>query len=455
MAGWSQVAVSDALQADRFDADYFKPDDLEAIVKMRRQGATDLASTCTILTGRTPGDYDTGGKLAVVRSGDLVAPLIYATCERPFLRTAPTKGCVRLAQGDLLISSIGMGSIGKISLVMDATDLITVSEVTILRDSKHAPEYLFAYLSGPTGQAQIEREVTGATGQQHLLKSKVGGVLVPEPSAGIQPKLRDLVQTAYTNQEAARLAYTQAEALLESALGLDKLDLTPQLFYERSYADAQTAARCDAEFFQPKYFRLLKHLQRTGQAVRLRDWLRCPTKRGLQPIYDDTGDVRVINSQHVGKTTIELVDSRRTTRAFVDGAGGRGKVLEGDVLLNSTGYITIGRAQTMMESVEAVVDSHVTILRTKPELDPVFLSVFLNGVCGFLQTEQGWTGSSGQIQLRTEVIENFTIWLAPASIQKNVRDYIESAHHARRASRRLLDEAKAMVEKAMLGNGGG
>ncbi|MSQ11488.1 MAG: hypothetical protein EXR48_02140 [Dehalococcoidia bacterium] len=161
----------------------------------------------------------------------------------------------------------------------------------------------------------------------------------------------------------------------------------------------------------------------------------------------------VINSQHVGKTTIELEDSRRTTRAFVGGAGGRGTVLEGDVLLNSTGYITIGRAQTMMESVEAVVDSHVTILRTKPELDPVFLSVFLNAVWGFLQTERGWTGSSGQNELRKEVVANFTIWLAPASIQKKVRDSIESAHHARPESRRLLDEAKAMVEKAILGNG--
>ncbi len=73
-----------------------------------------------------------------------------------------------------------------ISLVVKASSLVTVSEVTILRNCEHAPEYLFAYLSSSTGQAQIEREITGATGQQHLLKSKVGNILVPDLPDGIE-----------------------------------------------------------------------------------------------------------------------------------------------------------------------------------------------------------------------------------------------------------------------------
>ena len=224
MAFWSEASFSYALRADRFDGDYFRPDDLEAIVRMQQQGATELASLCTILNGKTPNGYDEDGNLAVVRSGDLIAPLIYPDCEQSFLRVHPRPDRVPLVQGDVLISSIGMGSIGKISLVVEATNLITVSEVTILRNCDYAPEYLFAYLSGSTGQAQIGREITGATGQQHLLKSKVGNILVPDPPSGIEQHLQELITTAYERQRSAKAAYEEAYSLVETTLGLDRAD---------------------------------------------------------------------------------------------------------------------------------------------------------------------------------------------------------------------------------------
>lgn len=224
MAFWSEASFSYALQADRFDGDYFRPDDLEVIARMRQQGTTELASLCTVLNGKTPDDYDEGGNLAVVRSGDLIAPLIYPECGQPFLKVFPRSDRVHLAQGDVLISSIGMGSIGKISLVVKAGNLITVSEVTILRNCEHAPEYLFSYLSSSTGQAQIEREITGATGQQHLLKSKVGNILVPDPPDGIEQRLRELIATTYEKQRSARAAYNEAYSLVEATLGLNISD---------------------------------------------------------------------------------------------------------------------------------------------------------------------------------------------------------------------------------------
>lgn len=267
MAFWSEAPLSYALQADRFDGDYFRPDDLEAIAQMRQQGATELASLCTVLNGKTPDDYDEGGNLSVVRSGDLTTPLIYPECEQPFLRAFSRPGRVRLAQGDVLISSIGMGSIGKISLVVDASSLVTVSEVTILRDCKHAPEYLFAYLSSSTGQAQIEREITGATGQQHLLKSKVGKILVPDPPSGIEQHLRESIATVYEKLRLARTAYTKACLLLEADLGLNELDLSLQPFYEGWYARVEEAGRFDAEYFNPRTQNIIEALSRDGLSI--------------------------------------------------------------------------------------------------------------------------------------------------------------------------------------------
>lgn len=180
MAVWSTANIKEVLQCDRLDADYFKPADLKVLSRAKQLGGKPLGSICSILNGRTPAAYDEAASCAVVRSGHLVSELIYPGCGRSFLQTEPQNGLVLLKAGDILISSIGMGSIGKISLVIDPAGLCTVSEVTILRDASFHPAYLWAYLSSKDGQSQIEREVTGATGQQHLLKSKVSRILVPE-----------------------------------------------------------------------------------------------------------------------------------------------------------------------------------------------------------------------------------------------------------------------------------
>ncbi len=87
----------------------------------------------------------------------------------------------------------------------------------------------------------------GATGQQHLLKSKAARIL-PRCTRWLDNPLRAALHEAYNRQEATRMAYADAEALLKSALGLDKLDLMPRLSYERPYADVQTAAPFDAEY---------------------------------------------------------------------------------------------------------------------------------------------------------------------------------------------------------------
>ena len=230
MAFWSAVSAGEALKADRLDADYYKPADLRTLRLVRNVGGRELCKICSILNGRTPPEYMEEGASSVVRSGDLVAPLIYPNCGRGFLRTSLGKDTVPLKAGDVLISSIGLGSIGKISLVIDPTGFSTVSEVTILRDSTYPAEYLWAYLSTKQGQSQIEREVTGATGQQHLLKSKVGRIVIPMPPKGIEPELKGAILGAVKGAKAAETAYGLAEAALTSALRLDKLDLAPRLF---------------------------------------------------------------------------------------------------------------------------------------------------------------------------------------------------------------------------------
>ena len=66
-----------------------------------------------------------------------------------------------------------------------------------------------------------------------------------------------------------------------------------------------------------------------------------------------------------------------------------------------------------------------------------------------MQTERGYTGSSGQIELRPDVIEDFTVWQAPHETQVTIRQLVESANNARRKASMLLERAKKAVEIAI------
>jgi len=93
-------------------------------------------------------------------------------------------------------------------------------------------------------------------------------------------------------------------------------------------------------------------------------------------------------------------------------------------------------------------DNHVTILRTDL-LDSVYLSIYLNSIVGKLWVEKHFKGSSGQIELYPNEIDQFLVWDAPEAIQQKIRSKVEDSHQKREQSKQLLEIAKTGVERAI------
>lgn len=311
------------------------------------------------------------------------------------------------------------------------------------------PYFLAAFMNTRLGIDQLERSMK-VVAQPTITVETVKSLQIPIVPLGAQVEVERLLRASVEKRRESKALYAEAEALLLAELGLDHVDLSYQPTYTQGFNRVWAAGRLDAEHFQPRYYTLLARIQETRQSVRLGDWAVEPIRRGVQPEYDDNGDVIVINSQHVGKTHVDLESNRRTTRTFAE-QNPRAIVRPYDVLLNSTGYITIGRCQTIFTEVPAIVDGHVSIIRPKPGLDPVYLGLFLNSLPGQMQTERSWTGSSGQIELRTELIENYTVWKPDMTFQRRLRELVEEAHTAREEARGLLEDAKRRVEEMILG----
>lgn len=164
-------------------------------------------------------------------------------------------------------------------------------------------------------------------------------------------------------------------------------------------------------------------------------------QRGKQPVYAKSG-LKVINSKHVQPNRV-ILDGNRVASANPDP---RLQIRCGDTLLNGTGRGTIGRAAPYLDRSLAIPDNHVTILRSN-SLDPAFLSLYLNSAAGQMQVEMHQRGTSGQLELYPFDIRKFQVWVAPDSLQREIRDLHDKAAAAECESRQLLEQAKSRVEK--------
>jgi hypothetical protein len=121
----------------------------------RRFELKSLGDLGEVIHGRTV-KYDDGGSVPIIRSGDVGKnrasdALLHADTSEPIFF---------VQSGDVLISSIGFGSIGRVEAISTDAKLGTVSEVTVVRQDVLDAHYLTAFLRSMAGQRQLDRYIT-------------------------------------------------------------------------------------------------------------------------------------------------------------------------------------------------------------------------------------------------------------------------------------------------------
>jgi type I restriction enzyme S subunit len=250
--------------------------------------------------------------------------------------------------------------------------------------------------------------------------------------------------------------YRTVESELLTRLGWAQLvKQPPELTYSASFSKLTGGGRSDAEFYQPFCGRLRKHIGKVGG--RMIGEFCSPPSRGVQPVFHDTGTVLAIDSKAVRPHGVEP-GAEKVTRGFYDSElAKKGGIRRGDVLLNSTGRGTLGRAACYQLDVSGICDNHITVLRPDRTIcDPRYLALFLNSPAGLTQSEQFQTGSSGQLEIYPSHIQKFMVFLpctksgAPdVEWQRKLADKLEEATNARAKAKAKLAEAMQLVEQSL------
>ncbi|MBX7171351.1 MAG: restriction endonuclease subunit S [Pyrinomonadaceae bacterium] len=269
MAIWSEVRNESFEKYDRLDAEFYQPIYLEVEEKLNAVNSVRLESLLTdIRYGlNVEPDYVDEG-LPFIRAMNLKEYGIEGEVLKIPFEAKDIGELNVLEKGDLLIVRSG-ANVGDIGIVTDNLAGSTFGSYVIrLKPNKKIvnPAFLYVFLKSKFGREQTIRFRSG-TAQPNISIPNLKEVLIYLPSLEKQAEIEKFLTKSYLTKESSKMLYQEAEELLLHELGLDALDLSDELTYERNFDEVALAGRLDAQYFAPRYQRTLKSMSKSGETI--------------------------------------------------------------------------------------------------------------------------------------------------------------------------------------------
>jgi type I restriction enzyme S subunit len=152
--------------------------------------------------------------------------------------------------------------------------------------------------------------------------------------------------------------------------------------------------------------------------------LTCFVSRGNSPDYVDNSDIAIINQACIYWAGLRLFNVKY--QRDVDVSGWKGRLKRGDLLINSTGTGTLGRAAIFVCDGEFIADSHVTIVRTiNPLLSVDYLYYLIQS-----SLYQGYiyaaivSGATNQVELSRDGLRAMPMVVPPILEQRHIATFL-------------------------------
>ena len=409
-----------------------------------------LSQICVIKSGTTPRDRDERLKCGVIllKTNDIRNNVLFSGNEYFYISDSCNRTMLssELKPKDILINIVGATTevVGRVAFVPENFPQANITQAMSflrLKSDTINSETLFVFLQSKYGINQTRR-IARPTGQYNINNEELGSYRIPSFTIKSQSKIENIVRVSYSNLQHSKLLYSEAENILLSELGLK--DWQPNhnpVNIKQLKESLMTSGRLDAEHYQVKYDELESIIKSAPHKTIAE--IQQFNARGMQPDYVQTGEVPVVNSKHILEDGLDYDNFERTTTTFLN-SHKRAQIGYGDILIYTTGA-NIGRTQVYLKDEPSIASNHVNILRVR-DVNPIYLALVLNSQVGRLQTEKLCTGSA-QVELYPSDIEKFIIPILDTTIQESISAKIQEGFALKTESKRLLDEAKMMVEK--------
>lgn len=172
-------------------------------------------------------------------------------------------------------------------------------------------------------------------------------------------------------------------------------------------------------------------------------------QRGKSPKYTEYSELPVVNQKCVRWHGIDREYVKYIHPDQFEKWEEKRFLQNGDLLWNSTGTGTIGRAAIVQlkDGERLVADSHVTIVRSAEGMNPKYVHYWVMGPGVQNSIEAMQSGSTNQVELSKGAVESTPIPVAPPEQQKRIVAKIEELFSHIDAGIEALNKAKKLLKQ--------
>ena len=444
MAVWSVITFASLENKIRLEAEFYQPFYLRAYKEIYNCGfpimrLNSLSKKITDGSHITPDYQEEGIRFLMVR--DVGEEEIEFESSKFITQEFDErlKHCKPRA-GDVLLTKVG--SIGKAAVVPDnAPEFNIFVSLAVIKEIHGVdPYYLSTFLNSRLGRVQSFRQAKGIT-QPDLHLEEIREFLIPIPDETFQDSIKSLLLQVRQKRSQSVALYIEAENLLLEALGLDVLNLSHELTYERSFSDMEDASRYDAEYFQPKYQHAMMLMSQSGNHIKDVAQL---SKERFEPQSNATFNyIEIGNLSGAGFAESEEISG--------DEAPSRAQwIVHKDDVITST-VRPIRRLSALIEKTQDgyVCSSGFAVLKpynVEPELLLLYLRLPI--ICEVLNL---FTAASMYPAISVTNLLELPITLPKGRLRQQIVNKVHESRRVLQDSKFLLEEAKSQVEKMIFG----
>ncbi len=350
-----------------------------------------------------------------------------------------------LKEGDILVSVVG--TLGN-TAVIDKSVLPAIfsCKSTVFRAKTMNPFYLITYLNCRFGKTLLQRKVRG-TVQTGLNIDDLKSLPIFLPDKDIRNNVAKILLDAREHYSISKSLYSQAESMLLKELGLENFKLKYKLSYTANLSRATEVHRIDAEYFQPVYDSLEKHLATrfSAQPIGKLDFIDVTTGQYCKNYVEKSEGKPYIRGTDIKNGTISTDDLVYIAPQDQDKSK---KAREGDVVVTRVGTIGLS-ARIPKECVGGTISDNLIRLRfDEKKLNSYYVALFLGSPIGASLMTKNSRGSVQQ-RLNQETLKYVVIPNLSNKIQQKIASLVRQSHEARMNVKELLEDAKKKVEEAI------
>lgn len=441
MAVWSEISLVELEGAGRIDAEYYQPVFIKERAALRALPHVRLGDVAYVTDGQHGYHLvDPESDIKHITAKCVVDNVVVAdSADRLAAETHLKNMRSSLEVGDVLLQTAGtIGSAGVVTEdILPANIDQDVARICIHDKTGLSPWYVSVFINSELGRMQTAFEATGQV-QKHLSLGAVRKLIIP-----MLPQ-RDVVEIAiqaYERRLQSHQLYAEAENLLLHELGLDTLDLSHELTYERNFREVAAAGRYDAKYFAPRYQRAMRTMARSGQTL---GSVAPLAKRFFRPVADEPFNYIEIGNLggggHAESEAVMGIDAPSRAQWVVEA---------GDVITSTVRPIRRLTALIEPDQHGFVCSSGFAVLKPR-DIAPELLTVYLRLpiVSEILDLH---TTATMYPAIATDVLLNIPISQPSESATTEIVTKVQQSRQAREQAKQLLEDAKRSVEQMILG----